>query len=209
METATLRGVHTTATVQGDTLGDGLNRCCLPQGRVRAQREAGFPEALLFSLFPGMGAWRSRSAGRLRGGQRHDPERPPHHRTAAPQPGRDAVVDDASRHRPCSRSCAASTRTCGGAGRTARPASGCARRSPSRWSRPWICGPETALTLTTRDLVPDGTASRAHRARPAVQEGAVEVRSSASARTTPVELGSGNTVSTASAAPASRPGRAL
>lgn len=57
METAALRGVHTTVLVQGDTLGGGLESV-LPFHKVIFERsaQAGFPE-VLFNLFPGMGAW--------------------------------------------------------------------------------------------------------------------------------------------------------
>jgi DSF synthase len=57
METAALRGVHTTVLVQGDTLGGGLESV-MPFHKVIFERsaQAGFPE-VLFNLFPGMGAW--------------------------------------------------------------------------------------------------------------------------------------------------------
>lgn len=57
LENAARRGVHTTALVQGDTLGGGLESV-LPFHRVVFERraQAGFPE-VLFNLFPGMGAW--------------------------------------------------------------------------------------------------------------------------------------------------------
>jgi DSF synthase len=57
METAAMRGVHTTVLVQGDTLGGGLESV-LPFHKVIFERsaQAGFPE-VLFNLFPGMGAW--------------------------------------------------------------------------------------------------------------------------------------------------------
>ena len=57
METAADRGVHTTALVQGDALGGGLE-ATLPFHKVIFERgvQAGFPE-VLFNLFPGMGAW--------------------------------------------------------------------------------------------------------------------------------------------------------
>jgi DSF synthase len=57
METAPLRGVHTTVLVQGDTLGGGLESV-MPFHKVIFERsaQAGFPE-VLFNLFPGMGAW--------------------------------------------------------------------------------------------------------------------------------------------------------
>ena len=57
METAALRGVHTTVLVQGDTLGGGLESV-LPFHKVVFERsaQAGFPE-VLFNLYPGMGAW--------------------------------------------------------------------------------------------------------------------------------------------------------
>jgi DSF synthase len=57
LENAAKRGVHTTALVQGDTLGGGLESV-LPFHKVIFERsaQAGFPE-VLFNLFPGMGAW--------------------------------------------------------------------------------------------------------------------------------------------------------
>ena len=57
MENAARIGVHTTAMVQGDTLGGGLESV-LPFHKVIFERSAqgGFPE-VLFNLFPGMGAW--------------------------------------------------------------------------------------------------------------------------------------------------------
>jgi DSF synthase len=57
METAAQRGVYTTALVQGDALGGGLESV-LPFHRVIVERsvQAGFPE-VLFNLFPGMGGW--------------------------------------------------------------------------------------------------------------------------------------------------------
>ncbi|MCE2657224.1 MAG: enoyl-CoA hydratase-related protein [Rubrivivax sp.] len=57
LETAADRGILTTAVVQGDCLGGGLETL-LPVHRVIAERsaQAGFPE-VLFNLFPGMGAW--------------------------------------------------------------------------------------------------------------------------------------------------------
>ncbi|ABM97021.1 crotonase/enoyl-CoA hydratase family protein [Methylibium petroleiphilum] len=65
LETAPGRGIHTTALVQGDALGGGLESV-LPFGHVIFERsaQAGFPE-MLFNLFPGMGAWNftARKAG--------------------------------------------------------------------------------------------------------------------------------------------------
>lgn len=57
LEEAALRGVHTIALVQGDTLGGGLESV-MPFHKVIFERsaQAGFPE-VLFNLFPGMGAW--------------------------------------------------------------------------------------------------------------------------------------------------------
>lgn len=57
LEHAARRGVHTTALVQGDTLGGGLESV-LPFHKIVFERsaQAGFPE-VLFNLFPGMGAW--------------------------------------------------------------------------------------------------------------------------------------------------------
>jgi DSF synthase len=57
LETASLRGLHTTVLVQGDTLGGGLE-CVMPFHKVIFERsaQAGFPE-VLFNLFPGMGGW--------------------------------------------------------------------------------------------------------------------------------------------------------
>jgi DSF synthase len=57
METAQQRGVYTTALVQGDALGGGLESV-LSFHRVICERsvQAGFPE-VLFNLFPGMGGW--------------------------------------------------------------------------------------------------------------------------------------------------------
>jgi DSF synthase len=57
LENAAQIGVHTTALVQGDTLGGGLESALLHH-RVIFERsaQAGFPE-VLFNLFPGMGAW--------------------------------------------------------------------------------------------------------------------------------------------------------
>jgi DSF synthase len=57
MENASRFGVYTTAMVQGDILGGGLESV-LPFHSVIFERsvQAGFPE-VLFNLFPGMGAW--------------------------------------------------------------------------------------------------------------------------------------------------------
>jgi DSF synthase len=64
-ETAADIGVHTTALVQGDTLGGGLESA-LAHHCIIMERgaQAGFPE-VLFNLFPGMGAWNlaTRKAG--------------------------------------------------------------------------------------------------------------------------------------------------
>jgi DSF synthase len=57
LENAAQIGVHTTALVQGDTLGGGLESALLHHNVVFERRaQAGFPE-VLFNLFPGMGAW--------------------------------------------------------------------------------------------------------------------------------------------------------
>jgi DSF synthase len=57
MENAQNHGVHTTALVQGDALGGGLESV-LSFHHVICERsvQAGFPE-VLFNLFPGMGSW--------------------------------------------------------------------------------------------------------------------------------------------------------
>ena len=57
MENASRLGIHTTALVQGDTLGGGLESV-MPFHKVIFERsaQAGFPE-VLFNLFPAMGAW--------------------------------------------------------------------------------------------------------------------------------------------------------
>src|SRR5215217_4769682 len=56
-ENAATLGVHTTALVQGDALGGGLESALLHH-TVICERgaQAGFPE-VLFNLFPGMGGW--------------------------------------------------------------------------------------------------------------------------------------------------------
>lgn len=57
LETAAQIGVHTTALVQGDTLGGGLESVLLHHNVIfERSAQAGFPE-VLFNLFPGMGAW--------------------------------------------------------------------------------------------------------------------------------------------------------
>ena len=57
LENAAQIGVHTTALVQGDTLGGGLESALLHHNVIfERSSQAGFPE-VLFNLFPGMGAW--------------------------------------------------------------------------------------------------------------------------------------------------------
>ncbi|MEO8524638.1 MAG: crotonase/enoyl-CoA hydratase family protein [Caldimonas sp.] len=57
LENAAQLGVHTTALVQGDTLGGGLESALLHHNVIfERSAQAGFPE-VLFNLFPGMGAW--------------------------------------------------------------------------------------------------------------------------------------------------------
>ncbi len=57
LENAAHLGVHTTALVQGDTLGGGLESALLHHSVIfERSAQAGFPE-VLFNLFPGMGAW--------------------------------------------------------------------------------------------------------------------------------------------------------
>jgi len=57
LENAAQIGVHTTALVQGDTLGGGLESALLHHNVIfERSAQAGFPE-VLFNLFPGMGAW--------------------------------------------------------------------------------------------------------------------------------------------------------
>ena len=57
LENAAHLGVHTTALVQGDTLGGGLESALLHHTVIfERSAQAGFPE-VLFNLFPGMGAW--------------------------------------------------------------------------------------------------------------------------------------------------------
>ena len=57
LENAAQIGVHTTALVQGDTLGGGLESALLHHKVIfERSAQAGFPE-VLFNLFPGMGAW--------------------------------------------------------------------------------------------------------------------------------------------------------
>jgi DSF synthase len=56
-ENAANLGVHTTALVQGDTLGGGLESALLHHTVIiERSAQAGFPE-VLFNLFPGMGGW--------------------------------------------------------------------------------------------------------------------------------------------------------
>ena len=56
-ENAANLGVHTTALVQGDTLGGGLESALLHHTVIMERgAQAGFPE-VLFNLFPGMGGW--------------------------------------------------------------------------------------------------------------------------------------------------------
>jgi DSF synthase len=57
LENAAQIGVYTTALVQGDTLGGGLESALLHHNVIFERgAQAGFPE-VLFNLFPGMGAW--------------------------------------------------------------------------------------------------------------------------------------------------------
>jgi DSF synthase len=57
LENAAHLGVHTTALVQGDTLGGGLESALLHHTVIfERSAQAGYPE-VLFNLFPGMGAW--------------------------------------------------------------------------------------------------------------------------------------------------------
>jgi DSF synthase len=57
LENAAQLGVHTSALVQGDTLGGGLESALLHHNVIfERSAQAGFPE-VLFNLFPGMGAW--------------------------------------------------------------------------------------------------------------------------------------------------------
>jgi DSF synthase len=57
LENAAQIGVHTTALVQGDTLGGGLESALLHHNVIfERSAQAGFPEVLV-NLFPGMGAW--------------------------------------------------------------------------------------------------------------------------------------------------------
>lgn len=57
LENAAQIGIHTTALVQGDTLGGGLESALLHHNVIFERgAQAGFPE-VLFNLFPGMGAW--------------------------------------------------------------------------------------------------------------------------------------------------------
>jgi DSF synthase len=56
-ENAAHLGVHTTALVQGDALGAGLEAALLHHTVIFERgAQAGFPE-VMFNLFPGMGAW--------------------------------------------------------------------------------------------------------------------------------------------------------
>lgn len=56
-ENAAHLGVHTTALVQGDTLGGGLEAALLHHTVIfERSAQAGYPE-VLFNLFPGMGGW--------------------------------------------------------------------------------------------------------------------------------------------------------
>lgn len=56
-ENAATLGVHTTALVQGDALGGGLESALLHHTVIcERSAQAGFPE-VLFNLFPGMGGW--------------------------------------------------------------------------------------------------------------------------------------------------------
>jgi DSF synthase len=67
LENAAQINVHTTALVQGDTLGGGLESALLHHNVIfERSAQAGFPE-VLFNLFPGMGAWHLaiRKAGML------------------------------------------------------------------------------------------------------------------------------------------------
>ncbi len=57
VENAATLGVHTTALVQGDALGGGLESALLHHTVIFERgAQAGFPE-VLFNLFPGMGGW--------------------------------------------------------------------------------------------------------------------------------------------------------
>ncbi|MEP6739890.1 MAG: crotonase/enoyl-CoA hydratase family protein [Caldimonas sp.] len=56
-ENAAQLGVHTTALVQGDALGGGLEAALLNHTVIfERSAQAGYPE-VLFNLFPGMGGW--------------------------------------------------------------------------------------------------------------------------------------------------------
>jgi DSF synthase len=57
VENAGQLGVYTTALVQGDTLGGGLESALVHDSVIFERgAQAGYPE-VLFNLFPGMGAW--------------------------------------------------------------------------------------------------------------------------------------------------------
>ena len=57
VENAAQLGVYTTALVQGDTLGGGLESALVHTTVIfERSAQAGYPE-VLFNLFPGMGAW--------------------------------------------------------------------------------------------------------------------------------------------------------
>ena len=133
LENAAQIGVHTTALVQGDTLGGGLESV-LPFHKVIFERsaQAGFPGGPVQPL-PGHGRLAlDDPQGRLRGRQRHDPVRTALHRraVAASQAGRPRRRG--RRRRSGDRAGGALRRTRGCAARSQRSRRGAwPRRSPT------------------------------------------------------------------------------
>lgn len=197
METAALRGVHTTVLVQGDTLGGGLESV-LPFHKVVFERsaQAGFPE-VLFNLFPGMGAWQFtiRKAGfavandMILSGRLYTAEQLLRRSLV------DAVVDDGTGEEAMLeivRSVDPKLRGTLAALRAQRMAAPITYESLVEAVDLWA---ETALTLTTRDLRLMERLARAQvRKAGGAEEGAVEEIKRIELDTAWGELRSGNTV---------------
>ena len=197
METAALRGVHTTVLVQGDTLGGGLESV-LPFHKVVFERsaQAGFPE-VLFNLFPGMGAWQFtiRKAGfavandMILSGRLYTAEQLLRRSLV------DAVVDDGAGEEAMLeivRGVDPKLRGTLAALRAQRMAAPITYESLVEAVDLWA---ETALTLTTRDLRLMERLARAQvRKAGGAEEGAVEEIKRIELDTAWGELRSGNTV---------------
>ncbi len=187
METAALRGVHTTVLVQGDTLGGGLESV-LPFHKVVFERsaQAGFPEAWQFTI---------RKAGfavandMILSGRLYTAEQLLRRSLV------DAVVDDGSGEEAMLeivRSVDPKLRGTLAALRAQRMAAPITYESLVEAVDLWA---ETALTLTTRDLRLMERLARAQaRKAGGAEEGAVEEIKRIELDTAWGELRSGNTV---------------